>query len=258
MKTSYKILIAFVTIILISIVAFNISLKAKYRNGDFNIRVVSTEDIYQTYDLDKINLKNFKHVVINGGIITKGGKQINFRPNFLVNDNGHNINTLGIRSNLKPLLRKRMSNDTLYLSFQKDFINEKNVNKLNLYPFVLEVSNLKSITTKDLTSEISNMSSGKPFTISSTNSTININYMATDSLTLNIGTGSYVSLNESRHYIKEKLVPYKIGAVNYHLAKGATLSIVNSDLFGKITCMNPSSNPIESKRKSMSITSPND
>ncbi|TCC86922.1 hypothetical protein EZ428_22210 [Pedobacter frigiditerrae] len=248
MKTSYKILIAFVSIILTSLIVSNISLKAKYKNGDFDILKASTDDIFEMNNLEKVPLKNFKHLVINGSLITKNRREVIFNPNLQINSYGNLPNILGIAANLKSLLKQHVSNDTLYISFEKNNINEKNFRRLNYSIMILQTNNLQSLSTKNLNCYAEISQNSKPFAVIAEKSGITLTNIITDSLTLKVRANSFVNLGS--HDIK-----YKIKSLSYYLAKGSSISVSNKELLGKVNCLNPSKNISENYNLSFSIVS---
>ncbi|SFH16738.1 hypothetical protein [Pedobacter insulae] len=230
MKTSYKILIAFATLIFTSLIICNISLKAKYKNGEFDMVKVS-DDIFQLNNLKKVMLKDFKHVVINGAIITKNNREITLNPNFRISSNKNQPNTLGLNSNLKSILKQRISHDTLYISFQKNKINEDNLRRLNFSLIILQTNNLQSLSAKNLNCTAESLQTDKSFLVTAEKSGITLNYIHTESLTLKVGNNSSVTLLDQ-----------KITTLNYDLARGSSLNLLNRNFVGKINCLNPSKN----------------
>ncbi|RZL66371.1 MAG: DUF4369 domain-containing protein [Pedobacter sp.] len=139
MKTSYKILLSFATIILISLIVANLSLKAKYKNGDFDL-VNVIDDVFKLNGLDTIQLKDFKHLVINGSLFTKNKREVSFNSNLQISSSINQTNVLGIVPHFKSLVKQHISNDTLYIYFQKNNINENKLmlmKKLLVFAFTL-------------------------------------------------------------------------------------------------------------------------
>lgn len=253
MKTSYKILIAFFAIVLTSLIVCNLSLKAKYKNGDFDILKDSKYDVFQMNDFDKVPLKNFKHLVINGSIITKNGREIIFNPNLRINSNKGQNNILGLTATLKSLLKQHVSNDTLYISFQKNKINENNLRRLNYSTMILQTNNLQSLSVKNLACSVESLETSKPFTVTAQSSGVTLNYIKTDLLKLNIGKGSNVIFNG--YNTQYPGGPYKINNLIYSIDHGSSITIANKELLGTIKCLNPSKYISVNYSKSMSIIS---
>jgi len=248
MKTSYKILAAFFTIVLTSLIICTLSLKAKYKNGDFDISKAFSDDVFQMNDLEKVPLENFKHLVINGALVTKNKREVIFNPDFRINSNINQPNILGIAPNLKSLLKQHVSNDTLYISFQKNNINENNLSRLNYSTMILQTNNLQSLNAKNLNCSVEIFQTSNTFTVTTKKSGITLNNIMTDSLILKVGANSFVNLGS--YNIKNK-----INNLTYFLAKGSSISVANKELLGTFTCLNPSKNISENYSQSFSIVS---
>lgn len=251
MKTSYKIITAFLIIIFTTLLTINISLKNKYKNGDFNIPKEQLNDIFTQGDLDKQKLADFKHVVINGAIITKNGRQVKFYSNISISS-GNLGNVLGLEKKLSSMLRKHISNDTLYISFQKNNINENNLKRTYFQQIILQAKDLRSVSIENLNCDIEFILSGKPFSVNAETSKVFMNYIKTNLLTLNIGKQCDINFN-GYSIINQKTTASKVDMLNYKLAKGSTISISNKELIGKINCLTPSKDIIEDYSKSLTI-----
>lgn len=252
MKTSYKIITAYVITLFTVLFVTNISLKAKYKNGDFDIPKESKGDFFSQRDLDKKELADFKHIVINSAIITKNGRQIKFNSNISISS-GNKENVLGLQKNLSSLLRKHISNDTLYISFQKNYINEENLKRTYFQEIILQAKNLRSVSVKNSDCRIESILSGKPFTINTEESNATIGYIKTNLLTLNIGKQSNINF-VGYGIIKERTyTPPKVDVLNYNLDQGSSISIAYKELIGKINCLTPSKDIIEGNGKSLVI-----
>jgi hypothetical protein len=251
MKTSYKILLAFAIITLSSLIAFNISTKAKYIKGEFDPVKYFTGDIYEAYNLEKIKLKSFKYLVFNGALITANGKEINFNADVKLNSSPSLANALGLRANLKSILKQHVSHDTLYISFQKNNINEENVAWLRNSPIVIQANNLESLHIKKSYCTIDSLLTGKPFAVTSEDTGLSLNSIKTSFLTLHVGQKSNVTISGAS--FMPDIYAAKIGQFHYSLAKGSSISIQKRDLFGEIKCLNPSKYIVEREKSSLDI-----
>lgn len=252
MKTSYKIITSFIIILFIALFTTGISLKAKYKKGDFNIPKETKDDVFTLGDLDKKSLGNFKHVVINGAIITKNSRAIKFNANLLISSGNEN-NLLGVPKELSSLLTSNISNDTLFIKFQKNNVNEDYLKMHYFNQLILQVKDLRSVKTKNIICTIESILLGKPFAVDAESSNLAINYIKTDLLTLNIKTNSSIIVNGYGMINKNVGAP-RIDNLNYTLGQGSSISIANKELIGKINCLAPSKNIIEGYSKSLNIT----
>jgi len=252
MKISYKIITTFIIILFTALFITNLSLKAKYAEGDFNVTQPNKDDIFKQGDLDKKKLGNFKHLVINGAIITKNNREVRFNPIFLISS-GNTGNILGIKKNLNAILKTQILNDTLYISFQKNTINEDNLRKAYFNRIIIQTKDLQSVNAKNTECAIESIISGKPFSLTAESTYLNFGYINTNLLTLNIGTKSNITINGYGTVNTLANVAPKIANLNYTLGQGSSITIANKDLIEKINCLTPSKNIVEDYSKSLNI-----
>lgn len=270
MKTSYKILTTFAITVIIGLLITNISLKAKYINGDFDTNESRRYDAFSDNNYDKKKFADFKHIVFNGAITTKNGKEVKFNPQLSISSHSNLENAMGINKNLSPLLRYHISNDTLYISFKKNSLNEENLNNIRYYNlYLLNAKNLSSVSIKNLTCNFDTIITQQPFELSTDSASAILNYIKTNHLTLHIGEQSNINFNgpngnytTSGFLISESVLPitntnsYKIDRLDYSIKQGSSINISNKTYFGSINCLNPSKYLLENNSNAFSIVSP--
>ncbi len=117
MKTSTKLLIAFVAVIILSFISYNYLLKRQYAAGNFVQNHTADENTYV-----KINLPEFSYVVIDGKQTGgKGDSYTEYRtwmPHMSIKNNDTiKNNFVSVLSGYQDILQTKVKNDTLYVSF---------------------------------------------------------------------------------------------------------------------------------------------
>jgi hypothetical protein len=121
MKTSTKLLLIFFLCIPVSLWAYNSLLKKQLAAR--NIVMELRPDPTQAYT--EIKLPPFKYLVIDGSLTygTKGEKNANWRPAIRLGDNmQNNTNSLNILKGYADIVKHRIVNDTLYVTFHKNAV----------------------------------------------------------------------------------------------------------------------------------------
>ena len=118
MKTSTKLLLIFFLCIPISLWAYNSLLKKQLTSH--NIVMELRPDPTQGYT--EIKLPPFKHLVIDGSLTygSKNEKNANWRPAIAVGQ--FNDNSISILNGYSDIVKHRIANDTLYVTFHKNAI----------------------------------------------------------------------------------------------------------------------------------------
>jgi archaellum component FlaG (FlaF/FlaG flagellin family) len=122
MKTSTKLLIIFLACIPVSLWAYNSLLKKQLEAH--NLVMELRPDLSQSYNEEK--LPAFKYVVVAGALTFSDGshKDSSWLPKLNIGDLGHvghqnTANTISILKQYADIVKHRIVNDTLYISFNK-------------------------------------------------------------------------------------------------------------------------------------------
>ncbi|MDB5129470.1 hypothetical protein [Mucilaginibacter sp.] len=121
MKTSTKLLIIFFACIPASLWAYNSLLKKQLQAH--NIVLELRPDPNQQYT--EIKLPHFKYLVVNGSLTygSKNEKNANWRPPIQVGQ--FNDNFINILRGYADIVKHRISNDTLYVTFHKNAVYDE-------------------------------------------------------------------------------------------------------------------------------------
>ncbi|WP_316803982.1 DUF2807 domain-containing protein [Pedobacter nototheniae] len=258
MKTSYRILIVLIILIVLSLSGFNLLMKSKYKKGDFAEELLPQKNGWKA-EMTFKEVPAFKHLVINGAIQTSENKEMLWNPIYLVNSSANQKNSIGILKFLEPLLKYQISSDTLYLTLEKNRINEKTLSNTIYDPtFFLTVQSLQSVTIKNGTCRIDSLVANQSFKINTqNNSKFLINYLKTDNLYLDASGNSGITISNT-WLLHNPITPkqkqsFFIANLYYHVKRPAAVYVEDTKRFGKILSTGPKGNQLEIRNEKLKI-----
>ncbi|MCZ4244628.1 hypothetical protein [Pedobacter punctiformis] len=254
MKTSYKILVALAFLIVVSLFGFNLMMRAKYKKGAFAEYPSALKEEWK-YDMVIKEIPPFKHLVIDGAVITSNDRRVLWNPVCLINSSNTSKNALGIIKYLEPLLKYHIDKDTLYITLEKNNINEKTLTSPVYDPTIfLAVNSLQSATLKNVSARIDSLVSKQSFKINTLNNTsFLVNDLKTDSLFIDAKEKSSITLNNT----STTSAPTNVAIANlyYHVQQPASIYIEDTKRLGKISAIGLKGDQTEFRNERLKIIS---
>ncbi|WP_346316335.1 hypothetical protein [Chitinophaga sp. YIM B06452] len=160
MKKSNKIFAGFLVVLTGMIILFNLLLKVQYAKGNFNRRIVASENITRP-------LKPFRHLVFNGKLVNgfQDARYIQEQRNISLEVGPRFLPQVIMNAKLDRYLKESYRGDTLFLRYEIDLVRDRNDLNYDDHSLKVYAPALASLTVLDGMADIPDMSQEEPFKV---------------------------------------------------------------------------------------------